>query len=344
MLSVDYEGTEERHETDASVWLWFGFLLLVALLLYIDLFSAGGKGSPLRQAVQWTIAYVVLALLFCCVLGFWFSFTTAQEFLAGYLIEKSLSVDNLFVMIMLFKMFRVKKQHQRELLVWGILGAIILRAAFILTGSWIIHHFWFAVYVFGALLVFAAVKMLLTGEDDESEPPAIAKFLKRILPWDDGVDLDEDGASKFFVRGKHDKKLRITPQFACLIAIEAGDIIFAVDSIPAIFAVTEDPFVVFTSNIFAILGLRAMFFVISSVLSKFEYLQLGLAAILGFVGVKMLIAHWLHIPTWLSLLVIIGILAVVALASKCKSTKHAFNDHSNVKLEGFGEDRLVNIV
>jgi len=204
------------------------------------------------------------------------------------------------------------------------------------------HHFSYAVYVFGVLLIIAAVKMLVSGEENEEEPPAVAKLLKRILPMDDSVSLDDEYASKFIVWGKHDKIMRITPQFACLIAIEAGDIVFAVDSIPAIFAVTEDPFVVFTSNIFAILGLRAMFFVISSVLNKFEFLQIGLAAILGFVGVKMLIAHWVHIPTWVSLAVIMGILAVVMLVGKCKSTKHSFNDHANfsTKLEGFGDDHF----
>jgi len=243
----------------------------------------------------------------------------------------------------LFKMFRVKKQQQRELLVYGILGAIVLRAAFILTGSWIMHHFHYAVYVFGGLLIFAAIKMLVSGEENEDEPPAVARLLKRLLPMDDTISLDDEESSKFIVWGRHDKIMRITPQFACLIAIEAGDIVFAVDSIPAIFAVTEDPFVVFTSNIFAILGLRAMFFVISSVLSKLEFLQMGLAAILGFVGVKMLITHWVVIPTWVSLVVIVGVLAVVMLVSKCRSAKHSFNNHANFanKFDGFGEDHFA---
>lgn len=318
-------------ETEASVYLWAVFLVIVAVLLYVDLFlasPASRKGSQLQEAVKWSVIYVVLSLVFCAWLAVYFSTTVAEEYLAGYLIEKSLSVDNMFVMLLTFKMFRIGKDQQKELLVWGIVGAIVMRACFIATGSWILHHFAYAMYLFGGILLFAAIKMVVSGEEDETEPPAIANFLKKVLPWDDNLTLHGESASKFFVRGQ-DGKMKITPQFACLIVIEVGDIIFAVDSIPAIFAVTEDPFVVFTSNIFAIMGLRSMFFVLSTILTKLEYLQMGLAAILGFVGVKMLIADFFHIPTWASLVYIIGVLALVGLAGKIMGSKHGHKKDKN---------------
>jgi tellurite resistance protein TerC len=336
-------------ETDAGPLLWGGFIVIVMVLLYIDLFVASkeskkSKHSPLRQAVVWSIAYVVMSLVFCACLAMNFGLTVAQEYLAGYLIEKSLSVDNMFVMLLTFKMFRIGKEQQKELLVWGIIGAIVLRAVFIMAGAWILHHFTYALYLFGGLLVVAAVKMLMAGEEEEDEPPAVALFLKKYLPWDDNVAQDGDAkSSKFFIRD-HTGALKITPQLACLIVIEVGDIIFAVDSIPAIFAVTEDPFVVFTSNIFAILGLRAMFFVISLVIGQFQYLQQGLAAILGFVGTKMLIAHWIHIPTWFSLLFIIGVLVVVALAGEVGKKKKVDKGSTNFNGNGSRHSDFASMV
>lgn len=274
---------------------------------------------------------MTIALMFCVVLYFWFGITAAEEFLAGFLIEKSLSVDNLFVMIMTFKMFKIRKKQQKELLVWGIIGAIVMRAGFILAGSWILHHFWWAMYAFGCMLIVGAIKMV-TSEEDDDKPPAVATFLKKILPLHEDVGgglLDYDEASRFFVWDHG--KLKVTSAFACLIVIEVGDVIFAVDSIPAIFAVTNDPFIVFTSNIFAILGLRAMYFVISTILGQFEYLQYGLAAILGFVGLKMIIADYVHIPTWLSLLFIVGTLAVVCVLGGLKGQKKSGGKSTQTK-------------
>lgn len=319
---------EEGGSRADLVW-WIAFIVFVVCLLYLDLFVSAPlktRGSPLQQALMMSAAYVGMALLFCGVLWVWFGLTAAEEFLAGFLIEKSLSVDNLFVMIMTFKMFNIRKRQQKELLVWGIIGAIIMRAGFILTGSWILHHFWWAMYAFGLLLIVGAVKMVLS-DDDDSSPPAVATCLRNWLPMHEESVLDDNhDSARFFVRG-HNGKLLVTQQLACLIVIEVGDVIFAVDSIPAIFAVTNDPFIVFTSNIFAILGLRAMYFVISSVLGQVEWLQVGLAAILGFVGFKMLAADFIHIPTWFSLLFIVATLVIVCVAGGLKGQPKRSKGH-----------------
>ncbi|EMD5410798.1 TerC family protein [Salmonella enterica] len=295
--------------------LWGGFAVVVVIMLSIDLLLQGRRGAhamSMKQAAGWSILWVTLSLLFNAAFWWYLAETQGREvadpqalaFLTGYLIEKSLAVDNVFVWLMLFSYFSVPPALQRRVLVYGVLGAIVLRIIMIFAGTWLITQFEWLLYVFGAFLLFTGVKMALAKEDESGigEKPMV-RWLRGHLRMTDTIEND-----RFFVR--KNGLLYATPLLLVLIMVELSDVIFAVDSIPAIFAVTTDPFIVLTSNLFAILGLRAMYFLLSGVAERFSMLKYGLAVILVFIGIKMLIVDFYHIPIAISLGVVFGILTI----------------------------------
>lgn len=294
-----------------------GFLLFVLAMLAIDLglFHRKSHTVSIREAAGWTVAWVSLALLFAVGLWVRSGSDRALEFVAGYLIEYSLSMDNIFVFVLIFTFFAVPAALQHRVLFWGILGALVMRGIMIGAGAALIDRFHWIIYLFGAFLVFTGLRMgFHKGEEIHPENNPVLKLFTRFVP----VTKDYEG-DRFFVRRA--VGLAATPLFVVLLMVESTDLIFAVDSIPAIFAVTTDPFVVFTSNVFAILGLRSLYFILRGAVDKFHYLKLGLAAVLTFVGVKMLIGHWYHLPTALSLLVIALLLGVAIVASFVRSRR-----------------------
>ncbi|EID9279647.1 TerC family protein [Salmonella enterica] len=295
--------------------LWGGFAVVVVIMLSIDLLLQGRRGAhamSMKQAAGWSILWVTLSLLFNAAFWWYLAETQGREvadpqalaFLTGYLIEKSLAVDNVFVWLMLFSYFSVSPALQRRVLVYGVLGAIVLRTIMIFAGTWLITQFEWLLYVFGAFLLFTGVKMALAKEDESGigEKPMV-RWLRGHLRMTDTIENE-----RFFVR--KNGLLYATPLLLVLIMVELSDVIFAVDSIPAIFAVTTDPFIVLTSNLFAILGLRAMYFLLSGVAERFSMLKYGLAVILVFIGIKMLIVDFYHIPIAISLGVVFGILTI----------------------------------
>ncbi|ECQ6469048.1 TerC family protein [Salmonella enterica subsp. enterica] len=295
--------------------LWGGFAVVVVIMLSIDLLLQGRRGAhamSMKQAAGWSILWVTLSLLFNAAFWWYLAETQGREvadpqalaFLTGYLIEKSLAVDNVFVWLMLFSYFSVPPALQRRVLVYGVLGAIVLRTIMIFAGTWLITQFEWLLYVFGAFLLFTGVKMALAKEDESGigEKPMV-RWLRGHLRMTDTIENEH-----FFVR--KNGLLYATPLLLVLIMVEFSDVIFAVDSIPAIFAVTTDPFIVLTSNLFAILGLRAMYFLLSGVAERFSMLKYGLAVILAFIGIKMLIVDFYHIPIAISLGVVFGILTI----------------------------------
>ncbi|HAA0750602.1 TPA_asm: TerC/Alx family metal homeostasis membrane protein [Salmonella enterica] len=295
--------------------LWGGFAVVVVIMLSIDLLLQGRRGAhamSMKQAAGWSILWVTLSLLFNAAFWWYLAETQGREvadpqalaFLTGYLIEKSLAVDNVFVWLMLFSYFSVPPALQRRVLVYGVLGAIVLRTIMIFAGTWLITQFKWLLYVFGAFLLFTGVKMALAKEDESGigEKPMV-RWLRGHLRMTDTIENEH-----FFVR--KNGLLYATPLLLVLIMVEFSDVIFAVDSIPAIFAVTTDPFIVLTSNLFAILGLRAMYFLLSGVAERFSMLKYGLAVILVFIGIKMLIVDFYHIPIAISLGVVFGILTI----------------------------------
>ena len=307
--------------------LWGGFAVVVAIMLAIDLLLQGRRGShsmTMKQAAGWSILWVTLSLLFNA--AFWWYLVQTQgravadpqalAFLTGYLIEKALAVDNVFVWLMLFSYFAVPPALQRRVLVYGVLGAIVLRTIMIFTGSWLISQFDWLLYVFGAFLLFTGVKMALAKEDDSGigDKPLV-RWIRSHLRMTDKIESE-----RFFTR--KNGVLFATPLLLVLILVELSDVIFAVDSIPAIFAVTTDPFIVLTSNLFAILGLRAMYFLLAGVAERFSMLKYGLSVILVFIGVKMLIVDFYHIPVAISLGVVGGILAVTLLINAWVNRQH----------------------
>ncbi len=302
-----------------SLWLWAGFNLFVLAMLAVDLgiFHRDAHAVSLREAGTWSAVWIALALLFN--LGVW-KFLGPQpgvEFLTGYLIEKSLSIDNIFVIALLFAYFKVPDRYQHRVLFWGILGALVMRAAFILAGAALLERFHWIIYLFGAFLVLTGIKMALAPEKGlEPERNPVIRLVRRLMP----VTSDYRGPS-FFVR--EGGRRAATPLFLVLVMVEFTDLVFAVDSIPAIFAVTRDPFLVYTSNVFAILGLRSLYFLLAGVMHKFEYLKLGLAAILVFVGAKMALVDWVKIPAGISLGVIAAILGLAVAASLLKARRAA---------------------
>ncbi len=290
--------------------LWILFFILIVFLLALDLglFNREPHVVSTREALGWTSLWVGLALLFGVFVYFAYDKgwqpselsgrAAVLKYLTGYLVEKSLSLDNIFVIAMIFAYFKIPERYQHRVLFWGILGALIFRGLMIGIGVVLIRQFSWIIYVFGALLLYSAYKMLRSGESIHPSHNPVLKWVRRFFP----VTKDFHG-ERFFVRRRH--ILAATPLFVALIVIETTDIMFAIDSIPAIFAITTDPFLVFTSNIFAILGLRSLYFVLSSMLAKFYYLKYSLVGILFFVGIKMMLSHHVEFPEWLSLGIIV---------------------------------------
>ncbi|HSM52366.1 MAG TPA: TerC family protein [Thermoanaerobaculia bacterium] len=301
----------------ASLSLWIGFNLLVLGLLALDLgvFHRHAHVVSFREAATWTGVWIGLALLFNAAVWRWLGPEKGLEFLTGYLIEKSLSVDNIFVFAILFSYFAVPAVYQHRVLFWGILGALVMRAAFIAAGAALLAHFHWVIYLFGAFLVVTGVKMAI-APDRGFEPGKnpVLRLVRRLVPVSDRYH-----GPRFFVRERG--ALVATPLFLVLVLVEVTDLIFAVDSIPAIFAVTRDPFIVYTSNVFAILGLRALYFVLAGVMHKFQYLKLGLAAVLVFVGTKMTLVDVYKISAGVSLGVVATILAVAVVASLLRARR-----------------------
>jgi tellurite resistance protein TerC len=299
---------------DSQVFLWVVFNIFVLGILAVDLLVLHRKAHTvsLREALAWSCVWVSLALAFGVGIYFFQGGEKALEFLTGYVIEWSLSVDNLFVFLVIFSYFAVPPIYQHRVLFWGILGALVLRAVFIATGAALLANFHWMIYVFGGFLIFTGIKLLFVGEEKiEPEKNPAVRLVRRFMK----ITPDYHG-QRFFIR--IDGKLWATPLFLVLVVVETTDVIFAVDSIPAIFAITLDPFIVYTSNVFAILGLRALFFLLAGVMEMFRYLRVGLAFVLCFVGLKMLIAEFYKIPIGISLGVVGGILLISILASMLK--------------------------
>lgn len=313
-------------ETIGNLWLYLAFFGIVSVMLIIDFLGFKQKQNqnvPFKQAAYWSIAWVTVAILFGGGLWLYLQQTVGvnianqktMEYFAGYLLEKSLAIDNVFVWLMIFAAFTIPPALQRKILLYGVLGAIVLRTIFIFIGAWFVQEFSWILYIFGAFLVYTGFKFL-KGQEEESniEDNALLKWLRkhmRITPQLDG--------NKFFVR--KDGLLWATPLFLVLVLVEASDVIFAVDSIPAIFAVTTDPFIVLTANLMAILGLRAMFFLLAGAATKLHYLPYGLGIILLFIGTKMLLLDVFHMPIWISLGFIILVLSITAYLS-LRHNKH----------------------
>lgn len=307
-------------ESIATAPMWAGFIAFVLLMLALDLFVFGGNKAhkvSVKEAATWSLVWVSLALLFNGGLWWYLNGTAgpeianqkALEFFSGYLIEKALSVDNVFVFLLIFGAFQVPMQYQRRVLIYGVLGAIVMRAVMIMAGAWVVSEFSWVLYLFGAFLLVTGFRMLVAAdaEPDVANNPVL-RFVRRHLRVADG-----DHGERFFV---NKGGLRyVTPLFLVLILIEVTDLVFAVDSIPAIFAITTDPFIVFTSNLFAIMGLRALYFLLVDVADRFHLLKYGLAMVLVFIGAKMLVMPWFHVPVEASLLVVFVLIAASCLAS-----------------------------
>lgn len=301
-------------------WMWAAFIGFVLVMLALDLFVFGGNKAhkvSAKEAASWTLVWVSMALLFNAGLWWYLSGSAGQEvadrkaleFLTGYLIEKSLSVDNVFIFLLIFSAFHIPAEYQRRVLVYGVLGAIVLRAVMILAGAWVVSEFSWVLYIFGAFLVITGIRMLVMAEtapDLEKNP--VLKFARRHLRISEGDHGEKFSVMKSGVR-------YFTPLFLVLILIEASDLVFAVDSIPAIFAITTDPFIVFTSNIFAIMGLRALYFLMADVADRFHLLKYGLAMVLAFIGTKMLIVPWYHVPVAASLAIVAVLIGASVFAS-----------------------------
>ncbi len=294
-----------------NLMLWIGFAVLIIVMFILDLgiFNRKSHEISFREALTWTLVWVGLAMAFNVGILFFLGRDKALEFLTGYLIEESLSVDNLFVFIMIFSYFHISKALQPKILKWGIIGALVMRAIFIFLGIELFERFHWMVYVFGALLIVTGLKMAFGGEEKiEPEKNLVVRLVRRFVPITKRIHGD-----RFFIR--RNGMLAATPLFLTLLVVESSDLIFAVDSIPAILAVTRDPFIVYTSNVFAIMGLRSLFYLLSNVMEMFAYLKLGVSFILAFVGVKMLLSQTYPIPIFFSLGVIVGVLAISIMMS-----------------------------
>jgi len=293
----------------AFLWIVFNIFVLGMLALDLGVFHRKAHAVTAKEATTWCFIWVTLALLFNTGISIWLGPEKALEFLTGYLIEYSLSVDNIFVFLIIFSYFAVPASYQYRVLYWGILGALIMRGAFIGIGALLLQNFYWVIYIFGGFLVFTGIKMLVkeeTAVHPENNP--VIKVLRRFIP----LSARYEGQS-FFV--KADGRWAVTPLLVVLLVVESTDLIFAVDSVPAIFAVSSDPFIVYTSNVFAILGLRSLYFLLAGVMGLFVYLRYGLGLVLGFVGIKMILGDVYKIPIGVSLGAVAGILAVAILAS-----------------------------
>ena len=295
-----------------NIWFWVGFNVFVLALLAIDLgvFHRKAHAVSTKEAAIWTVVWISLAMLFNAGLFIFEGHEPGMMFLAGYLIEKSLSVDNIFVFVMLFSYFAVPREYQHRVLFWGILGALLMRGTLIGLGAYLISQFHWILYIFGAFLVFTGIRMALQQEDDEIdiEKNRIVRGMRKLVPI-----TSRYYGEHFFIRRLG--FIVATPLLLVLVIVETTDLVFALDSIPAIFAVTQDPFLVYTSNVFAILGLRSLYFLLANVMQDFRFLKAGLAVVLVFVGAKMLIADIYHMPIVMSLGVIAAVLAVAIGAS-----------------------------
>lgn len=302
-------------ETSLSIWIGFVVFIIALLLLDLGVFHKNSHEVKFKEAVMWSVIWIALAMIFNVIILQWRGQEDFMLFLSGYVIEKSLSVDNLFVFLLIFTYFKVPGQYQHKILFYGILGALIMRAFFIWAGIALIKQFAWVMYIFGAFLVYSGLKMLKpSDEEPDLESNKIIIWTKKIFPTTDKMDGD-----KFFIREKG--KLFVTPLFITLVFVEISDVVFAVDSIPAIIGITTDPFLIFTSNVFAILGLRSLYFALKGFSDLFHYLKYGLALILIFIGIKMLIVEYFHFPIWASLSIIFGVLIISIMASLLSKKK-----------------------
>ena len=308
--------------------VWISFLVAVLIFLALDLgvFNKTPHIISTKEAGKWTAIWITLSFLFSGVIYWLYKTnyianpdnlqptTAAIKFITGYLIELSLSIDNIFVIAIIFAAFKIPQKYQHRVLFWGILGAIIFRGLMIFFGVMLINKFTWMTYIFGAFLIYTAMKMLFNGDDEQFEPKKsfIYKLLKKVMPISNHIDKEH-----FFVKRKH--ITAATPLFVALVVIEVMDVVFAIDSVPAILAITSDPFLVFSSNIFAILGLRSMYFFLANMLAKFSYLEYSLIAILSFVGLKMLVHDFIKLPEWVSLAFIAAALIIGIIVSLQKS-------------------------
>ena len=291
-------------------WIIFNTAIVLLLLLDLAVLNRGGRVIPFRRALLSSFFWIGLAGGFAVFVRYWLGGAKALEFVTGYLLEESLSVDNLFVFILLFKYFKVPPEEERTVLFWGIIGALIMRGIFIVAGVALVHRFHWIIYLFGAFLVYTGFKLLGEGEEEQVDPSRnlVLKLARRFIP----ISESYDGGRFFTVR---EGKRFATPLFIVLLVVESTDVLFATDSIPAILAISHDPFIVYTSNVFAILGLRSLYFALSGLMKLFHYLNYGLAVVLMFIGAKMLISAKYQIPTWIALTVLAVVLAASVVAS-----------------------------
>lgn len=301
---------------EVSSTFWIGFNVFVLLMLALDLgvFNRKAHEVTVKEALIWSGVWMCLALIFNALIYYWFGEPKAIEFLTGYLIEKTLSIDNIFVFVLVFGYFQVPPIYQHKVLFWGILGALLMRVIFIFAGVALIEKFHWTIYIFGAFLIYTGYKML-SQKDKKMEPEKnpLILFVRKIMPISDQFE-----GGKFFIR--QNGKRYATPLFLVLVVIETTDLIFAVDSIPAILAITQDHFIVYTSNVFAILGLRSLYFALAHVVDRFVYLSTGLAAILMFVGLKMVLADVFKLPAFISLITI-GVIITISIVLSLVKTR-----------------------
>jgi len=300
---------------EESVLFWVIFIIFIVALLVLNLkiFHRKAHIIRLREALLWSAFWIILALVFNVVIYFWLGFQKGLEFFTAYLVEKSLSVDNLFVFLLIFSYFQVPQKYEHKVLFWGILGALVMRILFILAGITLINKLHWMIYIFGGFLVLVGVRMALPRKEEiHPEKNPVLKLFKLFMPI-----TTDFGEGKFFL--KTPGRYFATPLFIALLVVETTDVVFAVDSVPAVLAITRDPFIAYTSNVFAILGLRSLFFALSGVMRMFIYLKYGLAIILVFIGAKMLISEHYKIPTHLALAVVGGVLAISILISVIES-------------------------
>lgn len=291
-------------------WIIFNAAILVLVFLDLTVWNRDGRVISFKAALLSSACWIALALGFALFIHWWMGPTKALEFVTGYLVEEALSVDNLFVFLLLFAYFKVPPEQERTVLFWGIIGALIMRGVFIIAGVALVHRFHIIIYVFGAFLVYTGLQLLRHSDKDQVDPSRniALRITRKLFPVSESYD-----GKKFFLR--REGKLFATPLFIVLIVVETTDILFATDSIPAILAISRDSFIVYTSNVFAILGLRSMFFALSGLMKLFHYLNYGLAVILMFIGAKMLVSARYQIPIWAALSVIAGVLALSVVAS-----------------------------
>ena len=290
-------------------WILFNLFVVAMLVLDLGVFHRKTHTVKFREAMLWSVAWIALAAAFAVVVFFWHGRREALEFVTGYVIELSLSVDNLFIFLLLFRYFKVSPPHQHKVLFWGILGALVMRAIFIVLGVGLIQKFHWIIYIFGVLLIYSGIRLFFQKEAEvHPEKNPVLRLFRKLVP----VTEDYHGDRFFVQRGRR----YATPLLVVLVVVETTDLIFAVDSIPAILAITLNAFIVYTSNVFAIMGLRSMYFALAGMMEMFHYLHYGLSLILVFVGTKMLVSHYYEIPTEIALSIVAGILLTSVLASK----------------------------